>query len=391
MNIAIYASAFHPHVGGVEELVRQLAHEYARQGHQAIVLTNRWPRDLPAHEVFENIPVYRLPMRVPEGSIKAHVNYHLTHRRITRQMLSILRDHEIDVIHVQCVSSNGYYARLASKELDLPLVVTAQGERTMDAAGLYEHSAFMNAVLRELLETADRITACSRDTLDDIELWFGRSLSDRASVIHNGIRVADFASVEPWQHPRPYLLSMGRLVPQKGFDVLIEAFARANVPGYDLLIAGEGPSRQSLEQLVAYHGLGDRVWFIGAADRARAVQLLHGCSFFALASHREPLGIVNLEAMAAGKPTLSTRAGGVPEIVLGGVTGLLVPPGDAGAMAGAIQRLAEDQSLRLRLGEAGRRRAAEFDWPVLADRYLDVYEQAMLAYEDRAPQELTAP
>ena len=75
MNIAIFASAFYPHVGGVEELVRQLAHEYKRRGLGVIVLTHRWPRSLPVFEEFEGIPIYRLAMRVPEGGAKEQTLY----------------------------------------------------------------------------------------------------------------------------------------------------------------------------------------------------------------------------------------------------------------------------------------------------------------------------
>ena len=110
MNIAIFASAFHPHFGGVEELVRQLAHELQRRGHHVIILTNRWPRSLAAYEEFEELPVYRLPFRMAEQSLKSKLTYRFTHERICAEMLEILDDHAIEVLHVQCVSSNAYYA-----------------------------------------------------------------------------------------------------------------------------------------------------------------------------------------------------------------------------------------------------------------------------------------
>jgi len=116
------------------------------------------------------------------GSVKAYVNYFLTHRFIRNQVTNILRRHKIDLIHVHCVSSNGYYALLARKELGLPLVVTTHGERTMDATHIYERSAFLNRVLRDLLGEADHITAVSRHTLDDMETYWG-SHSDKGPVL----------------------------------------------------------------------------------------------------------------------------------------------------------------------------------------------------------------
>src|SRR5690606_8192780 len=125
---------------------------YRKRSVKAIVLTNRWPRSLPEHEVYEGIELYRLPMRVPEGSAKAHFSYHLTRHAIFRQMLGILKQHNTQAIHVQCVSSNGYYALEASRVLNLPLIVTSQGERTMDASNIYGTSEFLNSTLRLLLD-----------------------------------------------------------------------------------------------------------------------------------------------------------------------------------------------------------------------------------------------
>jgi len=362
-------------VGGVEELVRQLAHAYKAQGINVLVLTNRWPRSLPPYEEYEGIPVYRLALRVPEGSRKARLNYRLTHRATVQEMLGILGKHQVDLLHVQCVSANGYYALLAKRALGLPLVVTTQGERTMDASHIYEHSVFLNKTLRALLAEADAITACSRDTLDDMEHYYGQPFGDRAQVIYNGIRLADFEGVAAYGHPRPYILGIGRLVPQKGFDVLLQAFAQAELAGHDLLLAGDGPERGALELWARQHGLSDRVKFLGRADRARAVSLFLGCSFFVLPSRQEPQGIVNLEAMAAGKAVVASRVGGVPEIVLDGETGLLVPGGDAAGLAKTLSALSQDAPLRARLGAAGRARAEHFDWPVIAAQYQAVYHR----------------
>ena len=156
MNIAIFASAFYPSLGGVEELCRQLAMELMRQGHGVIVLTNRWPRDLPATETLDGIPIYRLPFRLPEGSAKAAINYHLTHSRIERDMLAILRAHKIDVLNIHCVSSNAHYAMIAQEKLNLPLVVTLHGELTMDANQVFQKSRQAQETLRSALRRIKR-------------------------------------------------------------------------------------------------------------------------------------------------------------------------------------------------------------------------------------------
>ena len=166
-------------------------------------------------------------------------------------------------------------------------------------------------------------------------------------------------------------------MPQKGFDVLIEAYARlsarmADAP--DLLIAGDGAERENLQKRVGDLGLMDRVHLIGFADRPTAVSLFRGCEMFILPSRHEPQGIVNLEAMACAKPVIASRVGGVPEIVLDGVTGLLVPGEDASAFAQALESLLADPAKARTLGEAGRERVvAEFTWPRIADQYFEIY------------------
>ncbi len=384
MNIALFASAFYPHVGGVEELVRQLARHYNASGHRAIVLTNRWPPELPAHENYEGTEVYRLSMLAPEGSLKARAKYGLKHAAIEKEMREILRRHQIEMLHVQCVSVNGYYARLAAQALKLPLIVTSHGERTMDATQAYERSAFLNATLRDLLAHGDALTACSRDTLDDLERYFGQPFGARARVVYNGISAEDFddPEVKPHQHARPYILGIGRLVPQKGFDVLLRAFAlAARNPAFepDLLLAGEGSERANLEALIDELGLAQRARLLGRAARPQAVGLFKGCSFFVLPSRHEPFGIVNLEAMAAGKAILASRVGGVPEIVHEEENGLLVPGDDAPALAQALLRLSGDQALRTRLGHNGREFARGFTWARIAEQYQEIYRQVLAA------------
>jgi glycosyltransferase involved in cell wall biosynthesis len=377
MNIAIFASAFHPHFGGVEELVRQLALELRRQGHEAIVLTNRWPRSLPKEEMFEGIPVYRLPFRTPDAGTKSRVSYLLTSKLVDRDVAAILKRHSIDVLHVQCVSCNGHYALRASRALKLPLVTTLQGELTMDATKLFERSTFARETLRQCMQEAQVVTGCSAKTLADGERFLGRAVDD-AQVVFNGASLSDFASAKPYAAKRPYIFAMGRLVPQKGFDVLLRALKKSQVDWLDLLLAGDGSERAKLEGVVAELGLGGQVSFLGRADRQQVPSFLSGCAFFVIPSRTdEGMPVVCAEAMAAGKAIIGTRVGGVPEIVSDGETGLLVGPEDVEALASAIRRLAGDESLSRRLGEAGRAQSERFSWPRITREYLQVYGHSL--------------
>lgn len=380
MTVAFFASAFYPHVGGVEELCRQLAHQFRARGIGVIVITNRWPRALPSVEIFEGIPVYSLALRVDIGGWKSRLTAGLTGGLVRRQVARILRRHRVELLHVHCVSLNAVYALAASRTLGLPLVVTVHGELTMDANRTFQRDRWAQDTLHECLRVAACVTAPSEQTLGEVEAWEGRSLREKALVIPNGIALDDPPVPKPWEHSRPYVLAIGRHVMQKGFDVLLRALAELRAsgdPGFDLLLAGDGPENTRLRALAAEQRLDGCVHFVGQVDRARALALFAGCLFFVLPSRHEAFGLVNLEAMAAGKAVVATRVGGVPEVVADGESGCLVPPEDVSALAGALARVANDADLRARLGAAGRRRVELFAWPTVVKSYLAVYERVV--------------
>lgn len=392
MKIAIFASAFHPSLGGVEELVRQLAHALNRAGHDAFVVTERWPRTLPAQEDFEGLRVYRFPFRTVGGGSFMNVSRSVTSLMLTgpairRAIVDTIKGEAPDLIHVQCVSSNAQYALRTSRSLNLPFVVTLQGELTMDASQIFQKSGRARTLMRSALLGADFITGCSGQTVQEAEDFMGAPFTEHGRVVFNGIRLADFEGVTPYSHPRPYILGIGRHVPQKGFDVLLQAFARmlqlTDVPT-DLILAGNGPLHDALKKVSQDMGLENRVHFVGRVDRPKTVSLFKGCSFFVLPSRHEPMGIVNLEAMAAGKAVVASRVGGVPELVTEGENGLLVEPNNYEALAQALLSLVQDPALAKQLGKNGAQRVRAFDWDAIAKQYLDVYQGAITRHKKRA-------
>jgi glycogen(starch) synthase len=386
MRIALFPSAFHPHFGGVEELTRQLAHAYRNLGHKVVIVTNRWPPDLPSTETYEDLPIFRVPMLTADESFKTKVKFALKHQAIVRRLCTDLAPLKSEVVHVQCVSSNGLYARLLAERTGVPLIITAQGELTMDATGLYQRSASARHILRECLESASAVTACSCQTLEELREFNGGKFRCPAQTVYNGIRLDEFQNAIPAELTRPYVLGIGRHVRQKGFDVLLQAFALTVARGnrtHDLVLAGDGPEHSELREMAEQLSIASRVRFPGKVDRRGAVGLFTGCSFFVLPSRHEPFGIVNLEAMAAQRPVIAARTGGVPEIVRDGENGLLVSPEQPEELAAAMGRLIEDDALCRTMGASGRTFAERFDWSKIAQQYLAIYEQAMSDYHGR--------
>jgi glycosyltransferase involved in cell wall biosynthesis len=187
------------------------------------------------------------------------------------------------------------------------------------------------------------------------------------------------------QHPR-LVVATGRLVPYKGFDVLIEALNRLDATA---IIIGDGPLRRDLLQRAARLGVGDRVILAGMLSRDDLKIHLHAARLYALPSvtPAEAFGIVQLEAMAAGLPIVNTNLPtGVPHVARHGLEALTVPPNDPAALATAIAQLLDDQGLALRFGSAGRARVTtEYNLELFITRTEEVYEQAVRSRCDRRP------
>lgn len=375
---ALFASSFHPHAGGVEEMVRQLAHQQVRNGDRPLIVTNRWPKSLPSTDSFEGLPIRRHAFRVPGNNLRQTGGACLFGPGAFIRTCNSVRAHRADLIHVNCVSSNAAYALWVKKLTGIPLVVTLHAELTMDANRLFQKNEGAKALMRRALYTADHVTACSRRTLADAEDFLGHSLGDRATVIYNGANVTEADAAIPYAHPRPYFLFAGRLVTQKGADILLKSFAAANITTHDLLIAGDGDQRSSLESLARDLNLASTVHFLGRADRAKMLSLFKGADAYVLPSTSdEGLPMVLLEAMAAGKPAIASAVGGVPELVAHNETGLLVPRADIPALAAALTTLATNHSFRARMGSAAKTRSNQFAWPVIASQYNSIYNRAL--------------
>ncbi|MGA3306090.1 MAG: glycosyltransferase [Stellaceae bacterium] len=170
----------------------------------------------------------------------------------------------------------------------------------------------------------------------------------------------------------PLVLALGRLHPSKGFDILLDAVARA--PRIYLWLAGEGPEREDLQKKSGALKIADRVRFLGW--REDAPDLLAACDMLAVPSRIEPLGNTIIEAWAVGKPVIASASAGPSELIANGETGLLVPIGDADGLARAMIMLAGDQALRARLAQAGSARyRAEFGEAAVVMAYRDFFEK----------------
>ncbi len=241
------------------------------------------------------------------------------------------------------------------------------------------------------LRGAQRIIAVSRGMRADIREAYPDIDPARVEVVYNGV---DTSTYQPDPATgiieslgialdRPYVVFLGRVTRQKGLSVLLQAAAAFRPEAQLVLLAGPAETPELGAEIDALMATlrDDRsgvFWVPEMLPRASVIQVLSHAAAFVCPSVYEPLGIVNLEAMACATPVVASAVGGIPEVVDDGVTGFLVPPSEPKALADAVNRLLDDPGLAAEMGRAGRRRAAaEFSWQAIARQTVALYESVI--------------
>jgi glycosyltransferase involved in cell wall biosynthesis len=371
LQIVLVPNVFWPEPGGgVVTWTDQLARHFAQAGHQVAVVVHRSRPELPSYELRAGFAVYRIAL-----SSRNRLARPLVLLRGLAQMYALFRQLRPDIVHVQFLHINTLGPLLLSYVIPFKLVVRACGN---DIHTFAADSRFLRLITRWAFRRAALIQFNSRGLRDDARPYLDQT-HQPITILGDGADPEEFAGV-PAHIPadgRPYVFAMGRFVRKKGFDLLIRAFAEAarTLPGRQLVIAGDGEEGPALKGLAGELGLEDVVHFAGYVDRRQMAAYLLGCELFVLPSRVEPVGIVTLEAMAAGKPVLVTNVGGVPDLVQHGQTGWMVDP-DCRQLADGMLYLLARPELRKRLAENGQRRLQErFTWGRIAAECLADYRE----------------
>jgi phosphatidylinositol alpha-mannosyltransferase len=207
---------------------------------------------------------------------------------------------------------------------------------------------------------------------DDARRMAQRALGGDYVLMHNGVELERFAKATPWPTEGPTVFFVGRHEPRKGLTVLLDAFT-ALPPDVRLWVGGEGPETESLRARTRDD---DRIEWLGAIGDDEKAQRLRGADVFCAPSlYGESFGVVLLEAMAAHVPIVATDLPGYANVARRGVDALLVPEGDAEALAGALGKVLADSRLAETLAVAGDARASEFAMDRLAERYVGLYDE----------------
>jgi glycosyltransferase involved in cell wall biosynthesis len=382
MNIVHINPFFHPFLGGTENYLLDLSKRLAKK-HDVSIVTSLLPGTA-SYEEYMGIKIYRLPSLVlkklpsflpPPFSMPIGFGYYFS---------KICKKEKADIVHLHNRFAPQFdSAILWKKLLGLPLFLNIHNSRPIgiNAQTDFFGGFYDDTIGRLIMKSCDRIIANSRYSLDvTVPNDYPKA---RQEVIYNGIDTKVYrkkkSHIKDELGCEHLLLSVGRLLPQKGLEYLIKALPDIEAD-YHYLMMGEGPERDNLQRLINKLGLQKRVTIMGKVPDERKIECYSDADIFVQPSLYEPFGIVLVEAMATECAVVASRAGGIPEVV--GDAGILVEPRDSKQIAQAVETIANDRKLMARFKKMGRERTEKiFDWDIIAKQFENSYKNYLEAHK----------
>ena len=362
--------------GGGGNATQQIGRAFARMGHEVYVLTAAWG-DLPAEENDEGVTVKRIPAlrrRADRCSFLEMIAF------IAAGLLAappLARVWKIEVALAFFALPSAPIAWYLKRACQIPYAISLQGGDVpgFDPGRMRIYHALTGGVISALWRDAVAVVANSQGLA---ALAHTHDPKATIGMIPAG---ADLTGIAPKQdyhrNGAINLLFVGRLVRQKGLDVLVAALAKLDLAlNWRLVLVGDGPEWPAIAGEAARLGLADRLEVRGWVRKEQLPAIYREGDIFVLPSRDEGMANALLEAMAAGLPVVGTRVAGTGEVVIEGETGLLVAPEDADALAAAVAALIQDESRRAAFGREGRKRVeTTFGWDIVASAWTGVMEQ----------------
>lgn len=352
MKVAFVLSALG--AGGTERVISRLVNTAVARGWSVSLIAFDAPEEPIFHLIDPRVELIRLAIPAGRGGMSSLT---AVARRL-RALRRALSSRPFDAV-VSFLTKINVLTLLATLGMQTPVIVSERNNPDRQPSHRLWH-----VLLRRLYPRAAVIVTLTERSKARLPV----ADKSRVAVIPNPVPSLAF---RPRTDAPPQLVAVGRLTEQKGFDLLIDAFARiaSRLPDWNLLIFGEGPERPRLEAMIQQHGLGHRIRLPGNTERH--AEWISAASMFALPSRYEGFANVVGEAMQAGLAVVASDCDfGPSEMIEPEVNGLLVPPEDAVQLAAALDRVMSSSAMRRRLGSNARRRARLFDEHAILDRWL---------------------
>lgn len=378
--------------------VHDINRHLVRRGHSVTVVTPGDP-SLSREDTFDGVRIVRFPLNLPAdltyGRVaQSRVSWLGRFARVAvmanyleaqhRAIMAEAREGQADVIHAHWAIPTGPAAVVAARKLGIPSVITMHGgDVYVNPEQGYDFPTrwYVRPALRWTLRHAGALTAITEDCRQHA-LRAGAP-DNRIRLVFNGTDLRRFSPGDNGGASAPQfgphmIFACRQLFPRKGIRFLLEAAAqlKPRFPDLKVVLAGDGFERPQLARLASDLGIGPDVTFLGWVPNVDLPPYYRAAAVSVIPSLEEGFGIPAAEAMGCEVAVVASDAGGLPEVVEHGVTGLVVPRGDSGALAGAIGSLLENPDRRRAMGQAGRARALRlFDWDRSAEQFEQLYRE----------------
>lgn len=374
-------------VGGIARVVNDLSKRLIKDGHEVTVVTYRDSADVPEYENDKGVNVYRVDNYMIHPNNFIDWIMQLNFNMLSKATEIINKEGGFDVIHAHDWLVT-YAAKSLKNAYDIPIVATIHATEAGRNSGIHDETQrYINDTEWLLTYEATEVIVNSNYMKNEIQRLFGLPF-DKINVIPNGINLSNFTGIErDYDFRRQYamdnekiILYVGRLVYEKGVQHLIAAMPKilSNYNDAKLIIAGRGGMMDELRAEASNLGLNDKIYFTGYLN-SKQVQKMYKCADVAVfPSTYEPFGIVALEAMLAGVPTVVSDVGGLDEIVTHGVDGMKSYAGNANSIADSVTALLYDHQLATNVSKKAKQKVKDqFNWEKIAQDTHFAYEKAI--------------
>jgi len=377
MDILILNPFFHPYMGGTEKHILYIGRRLAKK-HNLTVLTARL-EGTSEHESIEGIEVIRSPAKVFNSVPHPIPPPMPVFRGFPKYLKENMGNAQIVHMHNRFVYSPSDVKLIKNEQKKLLLTLHNARPNNIDVLTDAFGGAYDDLFSKKIMRMCDGVTAVSQNTMD---VTMPEDYSGRKIVIHNGVDENMFKpGADPGKWPerfrkegleRRIVLTNVRLIAQKGIPYLIKGMKGLDA---DLVVFGRGPLKPYLENMARKEGV--NALFVTERITDEELTALYGAAdIFVLPSLYEPCAVALLEGMAAGKPIVASDAGGNPELVKDGKSGLVVPARSSEGIHNAVKQLLDDEKLAKELGNNVRQRVLDnFTWDIAAEKFEAFYKE----------------
>jgi 1,4-alpha-glucan branching enzyme len=387
LTILLLTWEFPPHIiGGLARHTEGLSLQLQKQGVDVHVITTKPNQMVSAFEEFEGVKVHRVePLNAMDPQFLNWIGG--LNLRIAEKAFELSRENKFHLIHAHDWLV-GEAAQILAKELKLPLITTIHATEYGRNAGIHtELQNFIHNKELQLIQSSQQVIVCSEYMKEEIRGIFQISES-KMSIIPNGVQIEKHrgdghSSLHPilQKEKRKIIFSIGRLVKEKGFDLLIEAASKMNRKDICFVLAGNGPMYEEYERLIRLHKLEDVIYLIGFISDQHRNQFFERCSMAIFPSRYEPFGIVALEAMTFSKPIIVSETGGLRGINEHLVTGLFMKPDDVESLIIQIEMILSNPKVAQKMAINGKALVEYYySWQRVAEMTKRQYEELQLLF-----------